>query len=72
MSSMRTQVSLTREQREGVDQLAHREHVTVAKIIRRAVDAHLETERADPSAALSATFGTIPAETPSRDEWDRV
>jgi len=73
MSSMRTQVSLTGEQRDGVDQLARRELVTTAEIIRRAVDAYLVTERTDASAALSATFGAIPgAKTPRRDMWDRV
>ena len=43
----------------------------MAEIIRRAVDGYLN-EQADPSAALSATYGSIPdLEVPSRDEWDR-
>jgi len=73
MSSTRTQVYLTREQRDAVDELAHGEGVTMAEIIRRAVDAYLVVELSDPSAALAATFGAAPdAETPGRDEWDRV
>lgn len=43
----------------------------MAEIIRRAVDGYLD-EQADPNAALSATFGSVPdLKVPSRDEWDR-
>lgn len=43
----------------------------MAEIIRRAVDGYLD-EQTDPSAALSATFGSVPdLEVPSRDEWGR-
>lgn len=43
----------------------------MAEIIRRAVDGYLD-EQTDPSAALSATFGSVPElEVPARDEWGR-
>jgi len=71
MSSTRTQVYLTEEQRRKIDQLADAEGVTMAVIIRRALDDYL-TDDADASTALSATFGAAPdADAPSRDEWQR-
>ena len=69
--STRTQIYLTDDQRRRIDELASAQGVTMAEIIRRAVDGYLN-EQADPSAALSATYGSIPdLEVPSRDEWDR-
>lgn len=69
--STRTQIYLTEEQRRRIDELASAEGVTMAEIIRRAVDGYLD-EQPDPSAALSATFGSVPdLEVASRDEWDR-
>lgn len=69
--STRTQIYLTDAQRRRIDELASAEGVTMAEIIRRAVDGYLE-EQADPSAALAATFGSAPdLKVPSRDEWDR-
>lgn len=68
----RTQVYLTEEQRLRIDVLADAESVTMAEIIRRALDVYLEDENPDPGSALSATFGVAPdALVPSRDEWDR-
>jgi predicted DNA-binding protein len=72
MSSTRTQVYLTEEQRRKVDQLAEAEGVTMAVIIRRALDEYL-TDDVDATTALAATFGVAPgADVPSRDEWQRV
>lgn len=69
--SMRTQVYLTDQQRQRIDEIAESEGVTMAEIIRRAVDGYLD-EQPDPRAALAATFGAAPdAAVPSRDEWDR-
>jgi predicted DNA-binding protein len=69
--STRTQVYLTDEQRRRIDELASAEGVTMAEIIRRAVDGYLD-ERADPQSALAATFGSAPdLQVPSRDDWDR-
>jgi predicted DNA-binding protein len=71
MVATRTQVYLTEDQRMRIDQLAKAEGVTMAEVIRRALDAFLDDEQ-DPSTALAATFGADPeAQAPSRDEWDR-
>ena len=71
MSATRTQIYLTDEQRRRIDELASAQGVTLAEIIRRALDGYLE-ELADPRAALAATFGSAPElEIPSRDEWAR-
>lgn len=72
MSATRTQVYLTEEQRQRIDALAEAEGVTMAEIIRRALDSYLEEETPDPGLALTATFGAAPnATVPGRDEWDR-
>lgn len=72
MSATRTQVYLTEEQRQRIDTLAEAEGVTMAEIIRRALDSYLEGETPDPELVLAPTFGAAPsAEVPSRDEWDR-
>lgn len=72
MPAIRTQVYLTEEQRQRIDALAEAEGVTMAEIIRRALDLYLEDETPDPELALAATFGPAPdATVPSRDEWDR-
>ena len=72
MSAIRTQVYLTDDQRERIDAIAEAEGVTMAEVVRRALDRYLDHRDPDPSAALAATFGVAPdAEVPSRDEWDR-
>ena len=72
MSSTRTQVYLTDEQRERIDALADAEGLTMAEIIRRALDDYLSQALPDPTRALTSTFGAVPdATVPDRDEWDR-
>lgn len=72
MSATRTQIYLTAEQRQRIDEIAHADGITLAEVVRRALDAYLAGER-DPSEALDATFGADPtARAPSRDEWDRA
>ncbi len=72
MSTTRTQVYLTDEQRQRIDAMAEAEGVTMAEIVRRALDRYLDRQVPDPSAALAATFGAAPdAAVPDRDEWDR-
>ena len=72
MSATRTQVYLTEEQRKHIDALARAKGVTMAEIIRRALDVYLDRETPDPDQALTATFGAAPdAGVPGRDEWDR-
>jgi hypothetical protein len=70
MSATRTQVYLTEEQRQQIDALASAEGITMAEVVRRALDAYLGAQ--DASAALTATFGAVPDLTvPSRAEWDK-
>lgn len=72
MSAVRTQVYLRQEQRKRIDALAQAEGVTMAEVIRNAVDAYLESEVPESSAALIATFGALPgASAPGREEWTR-
>lgn len=71
MSTVRTQIYLTDEQRARIDQVAKAEGLTMAEVVRRALDAYLSGD-VDASAALHSTFGADPdASVPSRDEWDR-
>lgn len=72
MSATRTQIYLTQEQRQRIDELAESEGVTLAEIVRRALDIYLASEQPDPHAALASTFGADPhARAPGRGEWDR-
>jgi predicted DNA-binding protein len=71
MSATRTQVYLSEEQRSRIDRAAEAEGVSMAELIRRAIDVYLGDDT-DPGAALAATFGAEPgAEVPSRDGWRR-
>ena len=71
MSATRTQVYLTEDQRSRIDRAAAAEGLTMAEVIRRALDAYLDHEP-DPATALASTFGAEPdAEVPSRDGWRR-
>lgn len=72
MSATRTQVYLTEEQRSQIDAFAEAEGVTMAEVIRRALDDYLANRDPDPGLALAATFGAEPdASVPNRDEWQR-
>ena len=67
--AQRTQIYLTDEQRARIDALAAQRHVTMAEVVRRALDAYLAADD-----ELEATFGAAPgiaASVPSRDEWER-
>lgn len=71
MAATRTQVYLTAEQRQRIDEIRQAEGVTLAEVVRRALDAYLARDR-DFSSALADTFGADPgARAPSRDEWER-
>ena len=71
MSSTRTQVYLTEEQRKRIDQLADAEGIPMAEVIRRALDDYLGDD-VDATEALAATFGADTSATvPSRDRWTR-
>jgi hypothetical protein len=72
MSSARTQVYLTPEQREKIDELRRREHVSLASVVRQALDAYLAARLPDPERALESTFGVLPhLSVPGRQEWER-
>jgi len=71
MSATRTQVYLTEEQRARIDRAAAARGVTMAEVIRSAIDEYVSDE-CDPAATLTATFGAAPsADLPSRDSWQR-
>lgn len=71
MPATRTQIYLTDEQRRRIDKVAKANGVTMAEVVRRALDTYLAQDL-DPSTVLAATFGAVPdASVPSRDEWDR-
>ena len=72
MSATRTQVYLTADQRRRIDVIVARDGVSMADVVRAALDRYLEESGADPVAALRATFGAAPDITPpTRDEWAR-
>ena len=72
MPATRTQVYLTQDQRRRIDVLVARDGVTLAEVVRAALDRYLEEAATDVDAALQATFGADPAaRVPSRDEWAR-
>jgi hypothetical protein len=69
----RTQVYLTDDQVRRLKRAARRRDVSMAELIRRAVDALLRRDgSADAEEALDKTLGALPElEVPSRAEWDR-
>ncbi len=68
MSATKTQIYFTQEQRERIDRAAASKGVTMAALVRKAVDEYLG-EEVDPRKALTSTFGAAPdAFVPSRDE----
>lgn len=72
MPATRTQVYLTADQRRRIDEVARTEGLTLAEVVRRAVDAYLADTYVDVDTALAATFGADPhAAAPDRSEWDR-
>lgn len=72
MPAIRTQVYLTEEQRKRIDRLAAARGLSLAAIVRRALDTYLDAELPDPAPILAATFGAAPdATVPDRNEWSR-
>jgi hypothetical protein len=72
MPATRTQVYLTPEQRQRIDEVARSRGVTLAEVVRRALDDYLDEEAPNPAPILAETFGAAPdIAPPDRDEWDR-
>jgi hypothetical protein len=72
MPATRTQVYLTEDQRRRIDEITQSERVTLAEVVRRALDAYLVAGHVDATTALRSTFGADPdISVPDRDEWDR-
>ena len=71
MPAIRTQVYLTKEQRQKLDSRRRREHKTLAAVVRDAIDAYVSKEKpADVRKTLDETFGVATKfSVPSRDEW---
>jgi hypothetical protein len=73
MSATRTQVYLSEEQRRRIDAVSEAEGVSLAEVVRRALDAYLTDVHVDARTALGLTFGADPdARYPERDEWNRA
>jgi len=72
MSSTRTQIYLTPELRQQVDRIAEARGISLAQVVREALDQYLADSHADPTRALESTFGADPGiEAPDRDVWAR-
>ena len=71
MSATRTQIYLTADQRARIDRVARARGMTMAEVIRTALDTYLDSAP-DPTTALAVTFGAdLDIAAPSRDEWAR-
>ncbi|HUN77882.1 MAG TPA: CopG family transcriptional regulator [Solirubrobacteraceae bacterium] len=80
MATTRTQVYLTQEQRDRIEELRASDGRTLAQVIRAALDEYLETHgraaeakrRAEHRRVLDETFGIAPDfPYPNREESDR-
>lgn len=70
MAAVRTQIYLTQAQRQRLDALRRRRDVSLAEVIRDAVDEFLEREGLGPEETLAVTFGAVADLTvPDRGEW---
>jgi hypothetical protein len=79
-SATRTQVYLTQDQRDRIEELRARDGRTLAEVIRAALDEYLathgqiaeEAQRAERQRVLDETFGIAPDfPYPDRSDWDR-
>lgn len=67
MSASRTQIYFPAAQRDRIDRAATAAGVTMAELVRRAVDVYLDTT--DVAATLRATYGADPeAVAPAREQ----
>jgi hypothetical protein len=79
-AATRTQVYLTQEQRDRIEELRAGDGRTLAEVIRTALDEYLAThgpaneeqEHAETQRVFNETFGIAPDfEVPPRTEWNR-
>jgi hypothetical protein len=69
--STRTQVYFPDELRARIDEVCAREGVTLAQVVRDAVESYLDAVAPPCGPALDETFGKLPRlDVPSREEWD--
>ncbi len=72
MPAVRTQIYLSAEQRRRIDSIVEAEGVSLAAVVRRALDAYLDAAAPAAEVTLASTFGSIPnLVTPDRSEWER-
>ncbi len=72
MAARRTQIYLTGQQRQRLDEIRRRDGRSLAEVVREAIDQYLDRSGESMEEALEATYGTMPElDVPSRDEWDR-
>ena len=70
MSATRTQVYLQQRQRRRLDEIAGSRGLSLASVVREAVDLYIDKSPVDPTTALASTFGAAPdAEAADRGEW---
>lgn len=72
MAATRTQIYLTTQQRERLDELRRRDGRPLAALVREAIDGYLEDVSPSVDDALRETARALPdLEVPAREEWDR-
>ena len=73
MGATRTQIYLTAEQRERIDEVRTETGQSLADVIRTALDDYLNTRRSNEyRTVLKESFGSMPDfSVPPRREWDR-
>ncbi|MCY4510782.1 MAG: ribbon-helix-helix domain-containing protein [Acidobacteria bacterium] len=70
MPATRTQVYLQLHQRQRLDEIAGSRGLSLASVVREAVDRYIAEAPVDPTTALESTFGAAPeAQVPGRDDW---
>ena len=57
-------------QRQRLDEIAEARGVSLASVVREAVDLYIAEAPVDPTTALESTLGAAPeAQVPGRDDW---
>ena len=69
-SATRTQIYLEPRQRRRLDEIADARNLSLAAVVREAVNLYIEQAPVDPASALDSTFGAAPdAVVPDRGDW---